>query len=66
MPKTQLFYAQLFAFFSGFFVCAALDQLVRHISNTLWIDFSILSVVFLFWSRQYATKLKRKLPDNAA
>ena len=64
MPKSQLLYAQVFAFFAGFFVCAALSQVVRHPSNTLWLDFSVLSVVFVLWSRQYAGKLKRNLPQS--
>lgn len=65
MPKSLLFYAQFFAFFAGFFVNAAVSQAFRHVSSTLWIDFSILAVVFLLWSRQYASKVKRKLPQDA-
>lgn len=64
MPKSLLFYAQLFTFFAGFFASAAISQVVRHASSTLWIDFSILSAVFLLASRQYANKLKRTVRQS--
>ena len=64
MPKSLLFFAQLFPFFAGFFVCAAISQLIRDSSSSGWIDFSILSVVFLLWSRQYRVKLKRQLLEQ--
>jgi hypothetical protein len=63
MLKSALFYAQILAFFAGFFLCAGVTNGIRHPSSTLWIDFSILSVVFLLWSKRYAAKLKRKLPQ---
>ena len=66
MPKSQLFYAQFFAFFAGFFVCAAVSGAIRHVSDTLWIDFSILSVVFLLWARRYASRLKSTLPQQSS
>jgi len=64
MPKSLLLYAQLFTFSAGFFASAAISQVVRHPSSTLWIDFSILSVVFLLASRQYARKLKRTVGQS--
>ena len=63
MFKSALFYVQFQAFFAGFFFCAGVTNGIRHPSNTLWIDFSILSVVFLLWSKRYAEKLRRKLPQ---
>jgi len=63
MFKSALFYAQLLAFFAGFFLCAAVTNCFRHPSSSLWIDFSILSIVFLLWSRRYSEKLRRKLPQ---
>jgi hypothetical protein len=62
MQKSLLFYAQLFPF-SGFFLSAAISQLIRYASSALWIDFSILSFIFLLASRQYAAKLKLNLPQ---
>lgn len=38
-------------------------MVIRHPWSTLWIDFSVLSVVFFLWSRRYAGKLRRKLPE---
>lgn len=64
MPKSLMFFVQMFPFFSGFFVCAAVSQLIRNASSTLWIDFSMLAVVFLLWSRQYAAKLRRQFPPH--
>jgi len=63
MLKSALFYAQFLAFFAGFFFCAGVTNGIRHPSNTLWIDFSILSVVFLLWSKRYAEKLRRRVPQ---
>jgi len=63
MFKSALFYAQFLAFFAGFFLCAGISNCIRHPSSTLWIDFSILSIVFLLWSLRYAGKLRRKLPQ---
>lgn len=65
MFKSALFQSQLLAFFGGYFLCAAVSNGIRHSSSTLWISFSVLSVVFLLWSRRYAEKLKRKLPQVA-
>jgi hypothetical protein len=44
MFKSVLFHAQAFSFFAGFFVCAGVSNVIRHPSNTLWIDFSISEV----------------------
>jgi len=63
MFKSILFQAQSLAFFAGFFLCASVSNGIRHPSSTLWIDFSILSVVFFLWSRRFAERLKRKLPQ---
>ena len=63
MLKSVLFQAQSFAFFAGFFLCAGVSNCIRHPSSTLWIDFSILSIVFLLWSRRCVEKLRRKLPE---
>jgi hypothetical protein len=63
MFKSALFYVQFLAFFAGFFLCAGVTNGIRHPSNTLWIDFSILSIVFLLWSKQYVEKVRRKLPQ---
>jgi hypothetical protein len=63
MFKSVLFHVQFLAFFAGFFVCAGLTNGIRHPSNTLWVDFSILSIVFSLWSKRYAEKLKHRLPQ---
>jgi hypothetical protein len=63
MFKSALFSTQFMAFFAGFFLCAGVSNGIRHPSSTLWIDFSILSIVFLLWSKRYAEKLRRKLPQ---
>jgi hypothetical protein len=62
MFKSALFYAQLQAFFAGFFLCAAVSNYKHHPSNALWISFSILTVVLLLWSKRYAEMLRRKVP----
>jgi hypothetical protein len=61
MLKSALFGAQFSVFFAGFFLCAGVSNCIRHPSSTLWIDFAILSVVFLLWSLRYVGKLRRKL-----
>ena len=63
MFKSVLFQAQFFAFFAGFFLCPGVSNCIRHPSSTLWIDFSILSIVFLLWSKRYVERLRRKLPQ---
>jgi hypothetical protein len=63
MFKSALFHAQSFAFFAGFFLCAGVSNGIRRPSEFLWIGFSILSIVFLLWSKRYVEKLKRKLPQ---
>ena len=63
MFKSVLFQAQFLAFFAGFFLCAAVTSCIRHPASTLWIDFSILAIVFLLWSRRYAERLRRKVPQ---
>jgi len=63
MFKSVLFHVQLLAFFAGFFLCAGVSNGIRHPSNTLWIDFSILSFVFLLWSKRCVERLRRKLPQ---
>ena len=63
MFKSALFQVQFRAFFAGFFLSAGVTNVIRHPSNTLCIDFSILSVVFLLRSKRYAEKLTRKVPQ---
>jgi len=62
--KSELLYVQFLAFFAGYFLCAGISNGIRHPSSTLWIDFAILSIVFLLWSFRSAEKLKRKLPPG--
>jgi len=63
MFKSALFCAQFAALFAGFFLCAGVSNCIRHPSSTLWIEFCILSIVFLLGSKRYAEKLRRKLPQ---
>ncbi len=63
MFKSALFYAQSTVFFAGFFLSAAASNLIRHPKTTIWIDFAILSGVFLLWSRQFVERLRRKVPQ---
>ena len=64
MFTTAFFQTRMFMFFAGFFFCAALGEILRHSSgNLLWIPFGVLSILFYLWSRRYAEKLKRKVPE---
>jgi len=63
MQKSLLFLCSVLPVFWSFFLSAAISQLIRHASSTLWIDFCVVSVIFLLASRQYAVKLKRNLPQ---
>ena len=63
MFRSALFHSQLLAFFAGFFLCAGVSTRIRHPSDTMWVSFSVLSIVFLLWSWRYAGKLKRRLPE---
>jgi hypothetical protein len=61
MSKSLLFYSQVFPFFSGFFVCAAVGQLIRDGANSHWVLLSLFAGVNVFWSIKYASRLKRHI-----
>ncbi len=62
MLKSALVWMQVFCFFAGFFLCAAIANFKLHRSDR-WSVMLILMFVFLLYARFFGRKLRSKLPE---